>query len=290
MDWMNLIPVAIKYIEDHLTDDITVESVAKEFNVSPYFFQKGFTMLCGYSVSEYIRNRRLTLAGNDLISKDNSVTDIAMKYFYDSPDSFTKAFSRFHGTSPSAVRKGEKTLKSFAPLKVKLVLEGGYSLDYKLVKRDSFTVIGKAKVFPYDIDGWEVNKFWQEVNGTIEGRSIAQNYGVNIDIPEDGEVSEFEYLVAELFDPEKEYPDGLVKRVIPAMDWVVFPCVGPEPMTLMRVNHQIYSEWLPTLKEYEVDGRYCFEYYDDISKYENGVNNENYYIELWLPVRKKTEK
>jgi len=290
MDWMNLIPVAIKYIEDHLTDDITVDSVAKEFNVSTYFFQKGFMMLCGYSVSEYIRNRRLTLAGNDLISKGNSVTDIAMKYFYDSPDSFTKAFSRFHGASPSAVRRGEKTLKAFAPLKVKLVLEGGYTMDYRMVKRDDFTIIGKAKVFPYDIDVWEINRFWQEVNGTIEGRSIAQNYGVNIDIPKEGASTEFEYLVAELYDPEKDYLDGLEKRIIPAMDWVVFPCVGPEPETLMRVNQQIYSEWLPTLKEYEVDGRYCFEYYDDIKKYENGVNNENYYIELWLPIRKKTER
>ena len=104
MEWMAIIGDSVQYIEDHITEDISTENIAKSVGVSPFYFQKGFAMLCGFSVAEYIRNRRLALAGNDLLITDDKVIDIAMKYGYDSPDSFTKAFTRFHGVSPSSVR------------------------------------------------------------------------------------------------------------------------------------------------------------------------------------------
>ena len=118
MEWMAIIGDSVQYIEDHITEDISAENIAKAVGVSPFYFQKGFAMLCGFSVAEYIRNRRLALSGNDLLITDDKVIDIAMKYGYDSPDSFTKAFTRFHGVSPSSVRKDEVLLKTFAPLKV----------------------------------------------------------------------------------------------------------------------------------------------------------------------------
>ena len=135
MEWMAIIGNSIQYIEDHITEDITVEDVAKCVGVSPFYFQKGFAMLCGFSVSEYIRNRRLALAGNDLLVTEEKIIDIAMKYGYDSPDSFTKAFTRFHGVTPTSVRKDAVLLKSFAPLKLKISLEGGYLMDYKIVRK-----------------------------------------------------------------------------------------------------------------------------------------------------------
>ena len=95
MNWSESIKVAIDYIEDNLTNDITINDISKKCYISPYYFQKGFAMLCGYSVSEYIRNRRLSLAGLELLNTDNKIIDIALKYGYDSPDSFTKAFKRF---------------------------------------------------------------------------------------------------------------------------------------------------------------------------------------------------
>lgn len=290
MDWTNLIPASIQYIENHLTEDITVDSVAKEFNVSTFFFQKGFMMLCGYSVSEYIRNRRLTLAGNDLINKENSVTDIAMKYYYDTPDSFTKAFSRFHGATPTAIRKGESTLKTFAPLKMKIVLEGGYLLDYKIVKKEAFDIIGMSRILPYDATGSDINEFWQEMISTDYGSSHFSNYGVSLDFQGEFGNHKYKYLVAQLYDADKDYPDEMEVYTIPDLDWVVFPCVGPEPETLMRVVEQVYSEWLPTLREYDIDGRYLIEYYDDPGKYANDVRDEKYYVELWFPIRKKSEK
>ena len=96
MEWMALIGSSIQYMEAHIAEPLTVEEIARAVNVSPFYFQKGFAMLCGFTVSEYIRNRRLALAGSELAATDAKVIDLAMKYGYDSPDSFTKAFTRFH--------------------------------------------------------------------------------------------------------------------------------------------------------------------------------------------------
>ncbi len=148
MGWMEAIAAAIQYVEDHITDELTVDMVADHVNISSFYFQKGFVMLCGFTISEYIRNRRLALAGNDLATGDERIIDIAMKYGYDSPDSFARAFSRFHGVTPTAARKDRVMLKSFVPLKIKLTLEGGYLMDYRIEKKEAFTVIANAKVFP----------------------------------------------------------------------------------------------------------------------------------------------
>ena len=221
MEWMAIIGDSVQYIEDHITEDISTENIAKAVGVSPFYFQKGFAMLCGFSVAEYIRNRKLALAGNDLLITDDKVIDIAMKYGYDSPDSFTKAFTRFHGVSPSSVRKDEVLLKTFAPLKLKISLEGGYLMDYKIVKKEAFTVIANAKTFPYEGAKEVVPQFWQEHFRTGMGQHVMGVYGINIDI-EMGQEN-FEYLIADPYNPHKDVPEGLVTRTIPAFDWAVFP-------------------------------------------------------------------
>ena len=285
MDWMEIIGNSIQYMEDHITENITVEDVAKGVGVSSFYFQKGFAMLCGFSVSEYIRNRRLALAGNDLLVTDEKIIDIAMKYGYDSPDSFTKAFTRFHGVTPTSVRKDVVLLKSFAPLKIKISLEGGYLMDYKIVKKEAFTVIANAKTFPYEGAKEIVPQFWQEHFQSGKGAVVCGWYGINIDL-EMGQEN-FEYLIADPYNPQKEVPEGFVTRTIPAFDWAVFPCRGAMPNALQDVNTKIYTEWLPALKEYEFAAGYCVEYYDDPTKYEKGTMDENYYCEIWIPVKKK---
>ena len=150
MEWTDAIQSAISFIEQHITDDITAEDVANHVHISSFYFQKGFSMLCGYSVTEYIRNRRLALAGGALAATDMKIIDIAMKYGYDSPDSFTKAFTRFHGVSPAMVRKNDVTIKTFAPLKLEILLKGGYLMNYKIIDKESFTVLGASKKFEYE--------------------------------------------------------------------------------------------------------------------------------------------
>lgn len=149
MEWMKAIGDAVDYIETHITEDIDTEAVARHICISPFYFQKGFSMLCGYTVAEYIRNRKLALAGGELIAGSAKIIDLALKYGYDSPDSFTKAFTRFHGITPSMARKESVMLKSFAPLKLTISLKGGYLMDYRITKKESFTVLGASRTFGY---------------------------------------------------------------------------------------------------------------------------------------------
>lgn len=105
MDWICGIQNAINYIENHLTDEIDYEEVAKQSFSSGYHFQRIFGILCGYTLGEYIRLRRLSLAGAELANEKAKVIDVAMKYGYDSPDSFAKAFQKFHGITPSEAQE-----------------------------------------------------------------------------------------------------------------------------------------------------------------------------------------
>lgn len=285
MGWMEAVGEAIQYIEDHITEDLSVEAIAKRVNISPFYFQKGFAMLCGFTLSEYIRNRRLALAGGELAAGDEKVIDIALKYGYDSPDSFTKAFTRFHGVTPTRVRKEQVMLKSFAPLKLKLSLEGGYLMDYRIEKKEAFTVIANAKIFSYEGAKEMVPRFWQEHYKEGRGKTVMGVYGINID--EEMEQNSFEYLIADPYDSSEEVPEGFVVKTIPSFTWAVFPCRGAMPDALQDVNTKIFSEWLPALKEYAFAAGYCVEYYDDPGEYAKGTMDENYYCEIWIPVKRK---
>ena len=121
-------------------------------------------------------------------------------------------------------------------------------MDYKIIKKEAFTVIANAKTFPYEGAKEVVPQFWQEHFQTGMGQHVMGVYGINIDI-EMGQEN-FEYLIADPYNPHKDVPEGLVTRTIPAFDWAVFPCKGAMPNALQDVNTKIYTEWLPALKEY----------------------------------------
>lgn len=115
MGWIDGLQRAIDYIEDNLTEELDYAEIARQAYSSSFHFQRVFGILCGYTLGEYIRNRRLTLAGSELASSDGKVIDVAVKYGYDSPESFSRAFSRFHGITPSQARSRKAELKSFSP-------------------------------------------------------------------------------------------------------------------------------------------------------------------------------
>ncbi len=285
MDWVSAVSKAVEYIEEHITDDIGVNDVAAEIHISPFYFQKGFSLLCGITVAEYIRNRRLALAGIELAAGSIKVIDAAVKYGYDSSDSFAKAFTRFHGVTPSTAQKEDVLLRQFTPLKIKLSLEGGYFMDYRIVKKDAFTVIGRLKKFRYDTCKARIPLFWKEHYENGNGKYVCGMFGVNIDEKMGGE--DFEYMIADVYNPVSDNPDGFVTKTIPSFTWAVFPCKGPMPEALQDVNVKIFSEWLPALKEYEFAAGYCIEMYDNVTKYPKGTLDENYYSEIWIPVKKK---
>lgn len=285
MEWTEAVREAVSFMESHITEEITMHDVAAHVHISPFYFHKGFSILCGYSITEYIRNRRLALAGEELMGSDVTVTALAMKYGYDSPDSFTKAFTRFHGYSPSAARRDKTMLKAFAPLQLSISLKGGYAMDYRITDKEAFSVLAASRVFGYENARQDVPAFWQEHYASGGGEHVCGMFGINID-PQMGN-ERFEYLIADIYNPSKEIPEGFVVRTIPALTWAVFPCKGALPQALQGVNEKIFSEWLPALHEYEFAAGYCVEMYDAPDKYPGGTGDENYYTEIWIPVKKK---
>ena len=133
MEWLTAIRKSIEYIEEHLQENISAQDVSEQVYLSPLHFQRGFLIMTGYSVSEYIRNRKLYLAALDIKKGDKKIIDVAYDYGYDTPDSFTKAFTRFHGHSPMQVKQGE-CIRTFLPISVKITVQGGDNMDYKITK------------------------------------------------------------------------------------------------------------------------------------------------------------
>ncbi|ALJ24341.1 AraC family transcriptional regulator [Lactobacillus gallinarum] len=283
MEWSESISRVIDYIESNITGELTITDIAKHVNISPYYFQKGFSMICGLTVGEYIKKRRLTLAGSELVSTDEKIIDIALKYGYNSPDSFTKAFFRFHGATPTAIRRGEVAIKSFAPLKIKLPLIGRYTMNYKITKKAPFTVIGISAIFKYETASKEIPQFWQKFNASGKNKKIANMYGISIDKDMHGD--EFEYLIADNYNPLKEIPAGFTTYLIPEYTWAIFPCRGAKSM--YDTHRKIFTEWLPQNKDYEIAAGYNIEMYSNPLDYAKGVEDENYYSEIWIPVRNK---
>ena len=158
-------------------------------------------------------------------------------------------------------------------------------MDYKLVKKEAFTVIANMKTFSYEGAMETVPQFWKEHFKEGKGKTVMGIYGINID--EEMGQNTFEYLIADPYNPVEEVPEGFVTKIIPEFTWAVFPCRGAMPTALQDVNKKIFSEWLPALKHYEFAAGYCVEYYDNPAKYEKGIMDENYYCEIWIPVKQK---
>lgn len=150
MDWVTGIQNAIDYIEDHITEPPEMEEIAKRSFSSAFHFQRVFSILCGYTLGEYIRNRRLSLAGAELANSRTKVIDVALKYGYETPESFAKAFLKFHGITPSQARRGGAVLKSFSRVSVKISLEGGSIMDYKIEHKDAMELTGFKRHFSGD--------------------------------------------------------------------------------------------------------------------------------------------
>lgn len=275
-DWTEGIQSALRYIEDNLTEDLEIPEIAKRAYVSPFYFQRIFAALCGIGVGEYIRNRRLTLAGEELLSTDRKIIDIAARYGYESPDSFNRAFQRFHGISPSSARKTGASLRAYAPMNIKLTLEGGTMLEYKIVKKPPFTLVGVSKLFHPDTSYREIPEYWTQVMREEKGRLLGM-YGVCLDLDENGR--EFEYLIADNYLPWEEIPEHYTFKVIPASTWAVFPCRGPLPEALQDVNTRMWSQWLPNCKNYRLAANLNIEMYAPPAP-----DPRDNYCEIWLPV------
>ena len=235
MNWLDGVREAIDYIEANLTGELTIEKVAAKAYSSSAYFQKSFALLCGFTVGTYIRNRRLSCAGNDLLSSDEKVIDIAVKYGYASADSFTRAFTRFHGATPTAVREQGRPVKTYAPLQLELFMKGGYIMDYRLQKQKAFRA--KVKIDHENKTVWLVKGKRDDFDLFTLERSLSDEYpGYAVKRTDAGTV---------------ENADGLTVVFSPDVLWAVFSCRGTTRDGAREDTiKKIMTEWFPQT-EYE---------------------------------------
>ena len=162
MEWTETLRRTVDYLEAHLLEDGAAEGAAQAVYLSPLYLQKGFKLVTGYSMGEYVRHRRLYLAGLEAIAGREKVIDLAYRYGYDTPESFSKAFSRFHGVSPAQLRQCPERLVPFLPLKITLSIRGGQGMDFTVEKMERFQLIGVEREFSLETSYQEIPKFWDE--------------------------------------------------------------------------------------------------------------------------------
>ena len=145
MDWLNGMNKVITQIEAQLHEPVAYDALAQIVGCSVYEFHRVFSFITGMSVSEYVRHRRLSQAAFDLQNSDEKIIDIALRYGYESPTSFTKAFKELHGTTPSAAKRASVPLKTYPPLSFTLTIKGVNEMNFRMEKRDIFPVVGAVR-------------------------------------------------------------------------------------------------------------------------------------------------
>jgi len=300
MDWITGIQNAINYIEDHITDELDYGQIAEECFSSSFHFQRVFSILCGYTLGEYIRNRRLTLAGTELANTRGKVIDVAYKYGYDNPESFSKAFQKFHGITPSQARGSGVMLKSFSRLSIKVSLEGGSIMNYRIEEKPAMLLTGYKRRFT----GSPNDKQEQDHNFACETRleqyileGMCREHETTYQILTNFDTEGYDFYYAYQFpswalEDLQEIPADIAARFenvsIPAGVYIVFETERCEfPTAKMdELRMKAVSEWLPTsgceLRDApEIGVIHWF--------WEEGNDKVNHsrYCELWLPITKK---
>jgi len=178
MEWIERLNKAINYMEEHMTEDIDYEQVAKIACCSSYHFQRMFAYLANVPLSEYLRRRRMSLAVADLQNGDEKIIDIAMKYGYSSPTAFNRAFQSVHGIAPSTVKKDGVSLKSFLPINFKITVKGVEEMNFRIEKKDAFRIVGVAEPLHKDIEkNFEIVPHVAESKHKRNGSKISRNDG-----------------------------------------------------------------------------------------------------------------
>lgn len=280
----------IDYIEDHITDDnLSLEIISEYAGVSDYHFRKIFLYLSGLTLNEYIKNRKLSEANKDLL-KGEKVTDVALKYGYQSMDGFTRAFKKWSGFLPSdVIKKGIS--KSFPKLSFIITVKGGISMEFRIEDKQAFNLVGVSKRVPMQFEGVnnEIVKLAQSITDeqrkemhslqNIEPYEIINaSYEADANfLKEEGDLT---HLIG-ILTTENEVSNLLEKVQVKACTWAIFPNEGAFPSTLQETMAKIYSEWLPS-SNYELINAPTFSF----TKM-NGNKKDYAYSEVWIPVAKK---
>jgi len=279
---------ALTYIEKNLENDINMAKVAKIARCSEFHFKKMFSYLAGITFLEYVRRRRLTMAGFDLKSQHMKVIDVAIKYGYHSPDSFAKAFYQLHGINPSEVNTTGKSLKSFPRMTFQLSITGGSELNYRIEKKEAFTIVGIKERIPlvYKGENPAITEMLTKLTGDVYSKlkSLANveplggySASYNIMERENEEKAELDHLIGVA--TTKKDLLGLGSLHVAATTWAIFTVLG-NPANIQEIWGRIYTEWFPSSNYQVVEG-------PEILFTDWDTNGSNYKGEIWIPVEKK---
>jgi AraC family transcriptional regulator len=289
VDSLDRMNQALAYIEEHLTAEIDFKQVVSLALCSEYHFRRMFSFLAGVTLSEYIRRRRLTLAAFELVHDNVLVIDMAIKYGYNSPDAFTRAFHGLHGITPTEARYTGQPLKAYPRMTFQLTIKGGSEMNYRIEEKAGFRVVGIMRRVPLIYDGVnpEIASMWEALDDdmidTLKFLSNVEPAGLisaSTNFSEGrldgGELDHFIGVAT-----TREHPENLARLDVPASTWAVFESIGPFPETLQHIWGRIYSEWFPSSGYELVEG-------PEILWNENkDVSSPTFKSEIWIPVSKR---
>ena len=283
MDWIEKMNAAIIHIEQHITDKLNTEDIAKIADCSAYHFQRMFAYMTGIPLSEYIRRRRMSLAIADLKSDNMKIIDVALKYGYQSPTAFNRAFQSVHGIAPSLVKLDGVSVKSYSPLSFQMVIKGVEGLDFRIETREAFRVAGISIPLYGDFESMDepVEQIWRiaEGNGTIQ--KLKQFMGkepsglLEVMMPDENTES-WRYLISVATDAPID--ESLEEYIVDAYTWAIFSYEGKTIEETQDLGKRVISEWLPT-SGYEYDNG------PDISVHAKD-GPAGAILEYWLPIKK----
>lgn len=279
---------ALTYIEKNLENEIDMAEVAKIARCSEFHFKKMFSYLAGIPLHEYVRRRRLTMAGLELKAHHRKVIDVALKFGYHSPDSFAKAFYQLHGINPSEVNKTGISIKSFPRMTFQLTITGASELNYRIEKKDAFTIAGiiKEKIpLVYNGENPAITEMLTKLTGEIytKLKSLANveplgGYSASFNIMErdNEEKAVLDHLIGVA--TKKKDLLGLGFLNISASHWAIFSVQG-NSADIQEVWGRIYSEWFPSSNYQVVEG-------PEILFTDRSIHSPNGKSEIWIPVEK----
>ncbi|EGO5139641.1 GyrI-like domain-containing protein [Enterococcus faecalis] len=276
---------AMDYIEEHLTEEVSFDELAKKTGISVYHFKRTFSFIAGMSLAEYIKKRRLAEANLALLAGEK-VTDVAFKYGYQSIEGFSRAFRDWSGQAPSEVMKTQ-IQKTFPKFSFYIDIKGGQSMDVKLIEKPAFQIVGVSQKVPLQYQG--ENQAIMELAQRITPQQRAEMHtfddvyphqviNASFDFQEGRttEGGEMTHMIGFATLQENIYED-LEQLSVPAHTWAVFPNEGPFPQTLQETWARIFSEWLPS-SGYQVVAA------PEISFTQYQGPAEAKYSEIWLAV------
>lgn len=282
MDWIERLNRVMGYIEEHLCDKFEIEEAARIACCSTYHFQRMFAYMAGVPLSEYVRRRRMTLAAVDLQSGGEKVVDVALKYGYESPTAFTRAFKSVHGIAPSEAKESGARLKAFPPVSFRITIKGDSEMNYRIEKKEAFRIVGISCPLEKELEkNFEaVPALWGRAaaEGLIEKLASmmdAEPKGI-LGVSACGEGQSWRYYISVATDAET---DGeLEEFIVPKADWAIFEGKGTN-LSIQELEKRIVTEWLP-------GSGYEYGNAPDIEVYLN-PDPQNAIYEVWIPVVKK---